>query len=332
MSISTPVVLTSGGSGTDGTVYTSASISPGANKLLLLFVSNASLTNADDAVIGGTLGLTWTKIVDQPNTVSSPDTLRGGIYRAVTGGTPPTGNVSMTFNNTQSNAQWHIWEITGADLSNPVVQSGSQPFQATTNPSFNLPSAPLSTSLVCGMGCRNNTTAWTAGANYTLLSSVAGSASPTMGSDCEYDLGSPIQAVRFTTTQTAQKMLLGVEIREAPTNLSPTADAGPDQIDKEPGDTIQLNGGGSDSDGTIVSYSWNHISGPATNAMLSSTTAEDPTYECPASLSGATDVWRLTVTDNGGATDTDDVSITAFAATERAISGGVEVPAFFRAN
>jgi len=114
-------------------------------------------------------------------------------------------------------------------------------------------------------------------------------------------------------------------------NLGPTASAGPDQSNIEAYGSVQLAGSGSDPDGSIASYSWNHISGASSNAALSSTTTASPSYTAPGTLAGSTDVWRLTVTDNQGATDTDDISVTVLPARERAVIGGVEVPVNIRA-
>ncbi len=88
-------------------------------------------------------------------------------------------------------------------------------------------------------------------------------------------------------------------------NTAPTADAGPDQT-VNAGDTVTLDGSNSsDPDGTIQTYSWNQTSG--SSVTLSDSSAIGPTFTAP---SGAqTLVFELTVTDNGGLTDTDTVSI-----------------------
>jgi hypothetical protein len=109
-------------------------------------------------------------------------------------------------------------------------------------------------------------------------------------------------------------------------NVAPVGNAGADQATVDPYKTVTLTGSGTDSDGTIASYAWSKVSGPTPLSALSSTSAAAPTYFAAGSLAGFTDVWRLTVTDNGGATATDDVAITVLPVNERAIIGGVEVP------
>ena len=87
-------------------------------------------------------------------------------------------------------------------------------------------------------------------------------------------------------------------------NLSPTADAGPDQtVDK--GLTVTLDGSNSsDSDDGIASYLWNQTGG--TPVTLSSTTAVQPTFTAPnVGPGGASLTFQLTVTDSGGLQSTD---------------------------
>ena len=92
-----------------------------------------------------------------------------------------------------------------------------------------------------------------------------------------------------------------------PANQAPTANAGSDISITLPTSNATLNGGASyDADGSIVSYSWSKISGP------SSYTLGTPNANTSAlsNLTQGTYVFRLTVTDNSGATGSDDVSVT----------------------
>ena len=91
-----------------------------------------------------------------------------------------------------------------------------------------------------------------------------------------------------------------------PSNQSPTANAGTDQSANE-GTAVSLVGIGSDSDGTIVSYSWQQDSG-ATVTILNADTA-NASFIAP--MVGVTEnlVFRLTVTDNEGATASDITTV-----------------------
>ena len=91
-------------------------------------------------------------------------------------------------------------------------------------------------------------------------------------------------------------------------NQAPTADAGPDYA-PIPGELVTLDGSGSsDPDsGDTLTYSWEQIEGPS--VTLSDASVAQPTFTVPLSL--ATLKFRLTVTDNHGASDSDEVDITA---------------------
>ncbi len=88
-------------------------------------------------------------------------------------------------------------------------------------------------------------------------------------------------------------------------NHNPVALAGPDQVLTLPNNSIILNGSATDSDGSIASYAWTKISGGAAVLTNASTAALSV-----SSLTLGTYVFRLTATDNQGATGSDDVTVT----------------------
>ena len=92
-------------------------------------------------------------------------------------------------------------------------------------------------------------------------------------------------------------------------NSAPLANAGPDKTITLPANSVLLNGSGTDSDGSIASYSWTKVSGGTatlTNANTANLTVSD--------LVGGVYTFRLTVTDNQGATGSDDVTVTVIGA------------------
>lgn len=94
---------------------------------------------------------------------------------------------------------------------------------------------------------------------------------------------------------------------ETPGNIPPVADAGTDQTIQLPTDQVTVNGSGSsDADGTITTYAWTKISGPATFTITSPSSVSTTI----TGLVEGTYVFRLTVTDNDTDTDTDDITIT----------------------
>jgi ribosomal protein L14 len=96
----------------------------------------------------------------------------------------------------------------------------------------------------------------------------------------------------------------------AAVNQPPTANAGSDVTLTLPVNSTTLLGSGTDADGTIASYAWARVSGPAT-FTLGTANAATTTL---SNLVAGTYVFRLTVTDNGGATGTDNVTVTVNAA------------------
>jgi hypothetical protein len=92
-----------------------------------------------------------------------------------------------------------------------------------------------------------------------------------------------------------------------PPNQPPTANAGGDQSVNE-GDTVTLDGSGTDSDGTIESYSWTQTAG--TQVTLNDANSKTPTFTAPdVPADGDTLTFELKVTDNDGATATDSVDV-----------------------
>ncbi len=92
-------------------------------------------------------------------------------------------------------------------------------------------------------------------------------------------------------------------------NLPPTAAAGVDQTVTE-GEVLSLDATGSeDPDGTIVSYGWHQTAGPAVS--LSAANVAQPTFSAPdVGSQGESLTFKLTVTDDQGLQDTDEVIIT----------------------
>jgi uncharacterized protein (DUF2141 family) len=97
------------------------------------------------------------------------------------------------------------------------------------------------------------------------------------------------------------------ELPNTTPNQPPVANAGQDILINLPANATILNGLlSNDSDGSISSYMWTKISGPSQYNITSPTSSNTPVN----GLVGGTYVFRLTVTDNNGATSTDDVSVT----------------------
>ncbi len=98
----------------------------------------------------------------------------------------------------------------------------------------------------------------------------------------------------------------------AGSNDAPTAEAGDPQTVDE-GETVTLNGSGTDPEGEALTYAWTQTSGET--VTLSDTTAASPTFTAPEQLTeDAVLVFSLTVTDarnKASAADTVTITVTA---------------------
>jgi hypothetical protein len=113
------------------------------------------------------------------------------------------------------------------------------------------------------------------------------------------------------------------------TGGAPTANAGVDQTAAEPWSTVTLDGSGSsDPGGSVASYAWSQVSGPA---VALSGTGATRTFTAPPSMDVASFTFSLAVTDNDGLVSTPDtVQITVLPATEFKRVSGAWVPVLIK--
>lgn len=111
--------------------------------------------------------------------------------------------------------------------------------------------------------------------------------------------------IQTVAGQTYHCVAWNVHLPSGPENQAPIADAGPDQTITLPTDSVTLDGSAStDPDGSITSYVWTEDSGPST------VDPDDAVTTAAGGLVEGTYVFRLTVTDNDGASSSDTVTIT----------------------
>ena len=93
-------------------------------------------------------------------------------------------------------------------------------------------------------------------------------------------------------------------------NEAPTANAGADQSEVEPGSLVTLDGSGEDPDASdSLTYLWSQTAGA--NVTLSDTAAPGPTFTAPDNLAEAEELtFTLRVSDAAGLTHEDSVSVT----------------------
>lgn len=109
----------------------------------------------------------------------------------------------------------------------------------------------------------------------------------------------------------SDEVFVTVEEPLPPPNQAPTANAGPNRTVSQ-GENVLISGSGSDPDGTITGWSWFQVSGP--NVSLSGANSQQVQFTAPGSAGEIR--LRLSITDNDGASDSDDVIITVQAPPE----------------
>ncbi|HEY0942301.1 MAG TPA: glycosyl hydrolase family 18 protein [Steroidobacter sp.] len=109
-------------------------------------------------------------------------------------------------------------------------------------------------------------------------------------------------------------------------NQPPTANAGADRSVAE-GTAVTLQGSGSDSDGTITAYAWTQTAGPA--VTLSGANTASASFTAPQVNANTALTFRLTVTDNQGATGNNTVTITVTNGGDDGGGGDKQVGAYF---
>ncbi|MEJ7913576.1 MAG: carbohydrate-binding protein, partial [Chitinophagaceae bacterium] len=103
-------------------------------------------------------------------------------------------------------------------------------------------------------------------------------------------------------------------------NQSPFAAAGADKTINLPSNSVELNGGGNDPDGYITKYKWSKVGGPSSYQFGNNNNNNDDDDDddddddkqnvTVSQLVQGTYTFRLKVTDNKGASSTDDVTVT----------------------
>jgi lysophospholipase L1-like esterase len=96
----------------------------------------------------------------------------------------------------------------------------------------------------------------------------------------------------------------------APVNINPVANAGTNQSITLPINSVTLTGSGTDADGSISSYQWTKLSGPASGSITTATQSQTTV----TLLSQGVYQFELRVTDNNGAVGRDTVQVTVNAA------------------
>ena len=119
-----------------------------------------------------------------------------------------------------------------------------------------------------------------------------------------------LKNISFAGSITLAPYTSAILIKSGAGNVSPSANAGVDKVITLPTATVSLTGSGTDPDGTIASYLWTKISGPAGGTITSTTVASTT---ITALIQGIYK-FELRVTDNAAAIARDTMQVTVNAA------------------
>jgi hypothetical protein len=215
----TASVLTEGSSTTDAASYATASISPTANRLVLLAVFSgdtvAAAAAAPSSVTGN--GLTWVQVATQNNSDSNTN-ITTTVFRAM-GASPSAGAVTINFGATQENCAWSVAEFagvptTGTHGSGAVVQAKTATHNNGSAWSVTLDVAPGAANALYGAAQQNsNTVVITPGAGFTQLGTSQSIAGPAQETLVEWDASAPVDGIIDGTSDgVASINVVGVEI------------------------------------------------------------------------------------------------------------------------
>jgi hypothetical protein len=169
--------LTHSASLSNATSYNTASITPTANRLVLVAVAHhtTTVTPPTTPTLSGN-GLTWVQVATITyNTLATPH-CRVTVFRAM-GASPTSGTVTISFGSDgQNNCAWSIDEFDGVDTSGTngsgaVVQSNTNN-ASSTSVSITLSAFGSTNNATYGaFGCGSNGITWSVGSGFSALDS-----------------------------------------------------------------------------------------------------------------------------------------------------------------
>lgn len=224
------------------------------------------------------------------------------------------GTLNISFTSVIDNAKVSAIEISGGAVNTAPTVAAAIPNQ-TAAADIKTKSINLSTVFADDKGAANLMYTVTGNTNKSIVSSTTIS-----GNTLTLNLAGILAGQTDVTVRATDAEGLYIEnvFRVTVTNKAPAANAGADQTITLPVSQALLSGKGTDADGTIKTYSWSQVSGPAT-AAFSSKTVANPTV---TGLNAAgTYTFALVVTDNLNLAGTaDQVNVVVKASTQFQLS------------
>lgn len=210
--------LTTGSSEVDATEFTTASVSPAADALILLTVATrrSGATPAEPTAAG--CGLTWVVLKTQLSYSAGTPNRRITIFRAM-GASPSSGTIVISCTDTQTEGAWCVDQITGTDTSGThgsgaIVQNTSNNDAGSTATTCTLTLSAFGSANNMAYGGKVHTSggATTVGSGFTETCDIALSESGT-GFQTQYKLNDT--TVDWSWTGNNSWFAIAAEIKEA---------------------------------------------------------------------------------------------------------------------
>jgi len=223
----TGVNNTAGNTDGTGAPYSTASVTPTANRLYLLSftVRNTTASIADPSSVTG-MGLTWVQVSRLRYDAASA--FRDAfVYRAL-GASPTSGAISINFASAQTSCSWSVDEFdsidtSGTNGSGAIVQTTSSTTTVGTGPTTNTTTLAAFSSVnnaTFGAGFISDTPALygtaTVASGYTQL----GKSEPTTNGNAtltQWRADNSTSVGNSTTNNSAERGIIGIELKMAAT-------------------------------------------------------------------------------------------------------------------
>lgn len=272
-------------------------VSAGVDVTLFLPTNSTTITGLASTSSGTITSYNWTKVSGPAVTITNPNAPTVSLSNMVSG--------VYTFRLTATNSLGQ----TGFDDVKVTITSGNQSPVANAGPNQTI-TLPTNSINLTGSGSDPDGTIvsylWTKVSGPT---ATMGGTNTTVLSLTNLLQGTYVFSLTVTDNQGATgSATVTVTVNGTTTNKAPFANAGPDRTITLPTNSLNITGSGNDLDGTIVSYLWEKVSGPA--ATITNGNAATVTF---SNLVAGVYTFRLTVTDNQGATGSDNVVVTVLA-------------------
>lgn len=271
-------------------------VSAGADQTITLPTSTVNFTGTATDADGSIASVLWTKVSGTGGTITSPTTLSTSVTGLTAGSyvyrLTATDNLGLTAS-----------DIVNV-LVNPAVPPPNVPptVSAGANQTITLPTSSVSLT-----GTATDSDGTIVSVLWAKISGTGGTITNANTNNTTFTgLTAGVYLMSFTATDNnGASATSNMQVTVNAANIPPVVNAGASRSILSPQDTVHLAGTATDSDGTISSYLWEQVEGPA--ATIVSPTSQNTNI---TGLAVGTYIFSLSATDNNGATGSATVQIT----------------------